>query len=431
MNEIRLSPKQTLFLASPADIVIYGGAAGGGKTFSLLMYPLRHIMSVKGFSAVVFRRTYAEIENVGGLWDESLNLYNGFGAKSVKSDMKWIFGPYDNVVKFSHLQHDTDIHKHQGGQYPLIAFDELTHFSEMQFWYLLSRNRSSCGIQPYIRATTNPDPDSFVAKLISWWIDNDGTPIPERTGVIRYFARIAGELIWEGSPEDFRRHGIDPSGVKSFTFISATLDDNTALLKNDPAYRTNLLSLPPVDRARLLDGNWKTKHIGKYFKNPQFREWRTDIDNIMYIDPAFGGDDNTAITIAGIVEGGYHVRGATWNENVIDCYDRIIEYAKRYRVGSIYIEINKDEGACRRDLSAKWPSVVGVRETQNKHMRILENVYRNFSSVYFASDIDKDPDQSRWISGVLAYEELCDHDDEADSLAGALRRLIKSRGSFV
>lgn len=67
-----------------------------------------------------------------------------------------------------------------------IGFDELTHFSEAQFWYMLSRNRSMSGVRPYVRATTNPDADSWVAKLIDWWIDDvSGYPIPERGGVVR------------------------------------------------------------------------------------------------------------------------------------------------------------------------------------------------------------------------------------------------------
>jgi len=71
---------------------------------------------------------------------------------------------------------------------PFIGFDELTHFTKKQFFYLLSRNRSTCGVRPYIRATCNPDPDSWVKELIEWRVDPEtGYIIKERDGVIRYF----------------------------------------------------------------------------------------------------------------------------------------------------------------------------------------------------------------------------------------------------
>src|SRR5690606_25652328 len=86
--------------------------------------------------------------------------------------LSWHF-PSGALIKFSHLEHEQDIYNHQGGQYCLIIFDELTHFTRKQFIYLLSRNRSTCGVRPYVRATCNPDPESFVAELIEWWIDGE------------------------------------------------------------------------------------------------------------------------------------------------------------------------------------------------------------------------------------------------------------------
>lgn len=84
-------------------------------------------------------------------------------------------------MKMSHLEHENDKYNHQGAQYPLIMFDELTHFSKTQFLYLLSRNRSTCGVRPYVRATCNPDPDSWVADLVAPWIDQaTGFPIREK-----------------------------------------------------------------------------------------------------------------------------------------------------------------------------------------------------------------------------------------------------------
>src|SRR5262245_2745167 len=104
--EIRPQPgPQEAFLASSADITIYGGGAGGGKTFGLLREPLRHIRNAQ-FGAVVFRRTSPQIRNKGGLWDESQKLYPLLGAESRESVLDWRF-PSAATVKFSHLQYDS------------------------------------------------------------------------------------------------------------------------------------------------------------------------------------------------------------------------------------------------------------------------------------------------------------------------------------
>ena len=256
---------QERFLSTSADIAIYGGAAGGGKSWALLVEPLRHISNPQ-FGAVLFRKTYPEITNEGGLWDESEKIYPLIQATPKLADCEWIF-PSGATVSFRHLQHDKDKLSWQGSQIPLLGFDELTHFSESQFWYLLSRNRSTCGVRPYVRATTNPDVDSWVAKLIEWWINQDtGYPIPERAGVVRWFIRRDDQLIWSDSPEELKAQYGD-SEPKSLTFIPSKLEDNPTLLAKDPGYRANLLALPEVDRLRLLGGNWKVRlQAGMVFK---------------------------------------------------------------------------------------------------------------------------------------------------------------------
>ncbi len=87
--------------------------------------------------------------------------------------------PRAGKIKFSHLQFETTVYDWQGAQIALICFDELTHFTAHQFFYMVSRNRSTCGVKPYIRATCNPDADSWVADFLAWWIDREtGLPIP-------------------------------------------------------------------------------------------------------------------------------------------------------------------------------------------------------------------------------------------------------------
>src|ERR1700719_3561106 len=151
---------QTAFLQTAADICIYGGAAGGGKTVGLILEPLRHVGRVPGFTAVFFRRTTPQITNPGGLWDESQNFYPRLGGIPHLRAQEWRW-PRGGKIKFSHLQLRTTVHDWQGAQIALICFDELTHFTAHQFFYMVSRNRSTCGVRPYIRATCNPDSDSW------------------------------------------------------------------------------------------------------------------------------------------------------------------------------------------------------------------------------------------------------------------------------
>jgi predicted phage terminase large subunit-like protein len=276
-KEIRPQPgPQEFFLSSPADIIIYGGSAGSGKSFVLLIEPLRHI-HVKGFTANIFRRTYPQIMNEGGLWSTSQEIYPYVGGKPREADVRWKF-PSGNSIKFAHLEHEKSKLEYQGSQICYIGFDELTHFSEGQFFYLLSRNRSTCGVKPYVRATCNPDPDSWVAQFIAWWINQDtGYPIPERSGVIRYFVRHGDAIYWGDSTTELweqvqDRMTIEDFHPTSFTFISARLEDNPALTSKDPGYRGRLLSLPLVDRERLLGGNWKIRaSAGNMFKSEWFK----------------------------------------------------------------------------------------------------------------------------------------------------------------
>lgn len=278
--DVRPQPgPQAVFLSTPADIAIYGGAAGGGKTYGLLLEPLRHIKRVPGFGGVIFRRNATQIRNEGGMWDESEKLYplHPLSAVPREATLEWTFPPHGNALKFAHLEYEKDIHSWQGAQIAFIGFDELTHFTEKQFFYMLSRNRSLCGVRPYIRATTNPDADSWVAGFISWWIDQEtGLPIAERSGVVRWMVRVDDTLQWGDSREELaERHPDLPP--KSVTFIPAKLSDNQILESQNPDYRANLMALSFVDRERLLYGNWKVKPTaGMVFK----REWFEVVDRV-------------------------------------------------------------------------------------------------------------------------------------------------------
>lgn len=266
---------QTSFLSSPADVVIGGGAAGAGKSYALLMEALRHVGNPR-FQSVIFRRTIPQIKNAGGLWDTSKEMYlklrDGAGRSPAPTDNppKWKF-PSGATLQFSHLEHEGDKFTWDGAQIAFLAFDELIHFTPSQFWYLVGRNRSACGVKPYIRATTNPQTSGWVKRLISWWIYPDdhenfnlrGMPIPERAGVLRYLIRHNEQSYWGDSPAEAigqlpeeGRAKYKPEFVKSITFIPGQLADNPALTDSDAGYEGNLLSQDKKHGQRLLRGCW-------------------------------------------------------------------------------------------------------------------------------------------------------------------------------
>lgn len=255
---------QEMFYNTSADVCIYGGAAGSGKSYSMLLKAAKYL-DVPGYGSVILRRTRPEITNEGGLWDESRNLYKQIpNALSREYQLDWIF-PTGSAISFGHAQYEKDVEdKYPGSQICHLGFDELTKFTERQFWFLFSRNRSTCGVRPRIDATCNPDADSWVAKLVSWYIDqNTGYPIEERSGVLRYFYRINGEMHWGDSEQELMDKFPDMAAIappKSFTFIKGTVYDNPHLLETNPQYLQNLLSLHPVEMERLLKGNWKIKY---------------------------------------------------------------------------------------------------------------------------------------------------------------------------
>lgn len=260
----RISPQpgpQYQFCASPARIVIYGGAAGGGKSYGLLMDAARYINDPT-YNAMIFRRKYTEIAMPGALWDTSKTLYGAMGGTDVRGRAEWTWG--GSKIRFSHLNQEENVYDHQGGQYAYIGFDELTEFTQHQFFYLMTRNRppEGCKVPPRIRATCNPDADSWVAEFISWWIDPEtGYPIPERSGKLRFFVMEDNKVKWV-EPNFRDADGNEPISV---TFIAASLDDNPILIKRDPTYKANLAGKDRVTRERLAKGNWKITFSGNVF----------------------------------------------------------------------------------------------------------------------------------------------------------------------
>lgn len=231
------SPKQGEFLAAGEDEVLYGGAAGGGKSDGLLIDALgleQGACELKAYQGILFRRTYKELRD---LIDRSREIYgqNCPGARYHDTDHIWTW-PSGAKLEFGHINHPNDRFKYRGRQFAYEGWDELTLFPDATaYTYLGSRLRSpQTRLKCYRRATTNPDGPGHKWVKERWGIANDGSDTcfqvkvkDEETG--REYTR-------------WRR------------FIRATLDDNPYLSETE--YRIELLSMPPEERDALLRGRW-------------------------------------------------------------------------------------------------------------------------------------------------------------------------------
>ena len=302
---------QVDFVRSTTQITLGGGGAGGGKTHALLTDTIYNISNPK-FYEVFFRRTTPQITNAGGLWDASYKIYPHVKGKPNRTQLKWNF-PSGASTKFSHLQYEDDIYNWQGTEITSLKFDELTHFSEKMFFYLMSRNRSTSGINPYIKATCNPDPFSFVADMVDWWLDpTDKLPDPAKYGKIRFFYKHSDTYFWGNTKKEVYEQArdkinevVEKSGniltagnlIKSFTFLHGSIYQNKKLLESNIEYLSNLASLDEESRLQLLEGSWKkgtdnTAMIGyDHLLNSFSNEFVADGKKYITADIAMKGND--------------------------------------------------------------------------------------------------------------------------------------------
>ncbi len=215
---------QTEFLAAAETDVLYGGAAGGGKSYAMLVDPLRYAHRA-AHRALIIRRSMPELRE---LIDKSRELYpKAFpGCKYREVEKLWNF-PSGAKIEFGFLERDADVYRYQGQAYSWIGFDEITHLPTEFAWnYLASRLRTTDSeITPYMRCTANP------GGVGAHWVKN------------RYIEPAEPDQSFVGKDGLTRK------------FIPARLEDNP-FLATDGRYEQMLKALPPTQRKQLLEGNW-------------------------------------------------------------------------------------------------------------------------------------------------------------------------------
>ena len=275
------SEKQYQFLHTEADITVFGGAAGAGKSYLGVLDFLKHIHDPT-FRGCMVRRTTPQLKGPGGLQEKAEALFKLADPKVRWRDKEhhFLFSSGAKIY-LRHFEHPKDQENFQGWEVTEFLVDEGQQFEESMVIYLTSRMRNpKCKVTPHMKITCNPDYNSFLRLWLEWWLDPDtGIPIPERDGVTRWYVVADGKMCWADSKEEcialYGKQDLAPDAhfqVKpiSFKFISANVYDNPVLCQADPAYVGRLEGLGRVEKARLLYGSWHAREEGAgYFKS----EW--------------------------------------------------------------------------------------------------------------------------------------------------------------
>ncbi|MGH9200121.1 MAG: phage terminase large subunit [Vicinamibacterales bacterium] len=379
--------KQSRFLELGCLEAFYGGAAGGGKSDALLMAALQYV-EVPHYAAIIFRKTFSDLALDGALMDRALDWMGGTSASWNGGRHVWTF-PSGATLSFGYLEAERHKYRYRSAEFQYIAFDELTQFTETQYRYLFSRLRKQEGMSVPLRmrSASNPGDIGHV------WVKK------------RFITNAAPGVV----------------------FVPARLSDNPHL--NQEEYTKSLMNLDPIERERLLRGDWDVTIMGNKFAREWFRTTTVlpkDLERVRWWDLSAGGHDRTAGVLLGrSPEGLYYV---------IDV--KLGEWTPR-EVERKMLETASHDGKEVPVWTAQDPGQAGVAQVDHLH-RVLEAY--DFHSRRESGDkgVRANPVASQAEAGNVLLREgswnenfidelaLFPHgqyDDQVDALSGAYNTL--------
>jgi len=286
---------------SEADVMYYGGSAGGGKSDLLLGLALTDHKK-----SIIYRREYKQLRELIDRSEEILHVDNNTPAKYSQTAARWDKIPGRRVIEFGAVQHEKDAQNFKGRPHDLIGFDEIPDFSETQFRFLMAWNRTTNpGQRCRVVCTGNPPSTPEGRWVVKYWAPwlRTGYKNPAAPGELRWFCVMNGKDIEVDGPEDYVYHG-EVLHPKSRTFIPANVKDNPYF--DGTGYLGQLQSLPEPLRSQLLNGNFfieEAPQVRQVIPTAWIRQavdrWREeDIRNHLTptdigVDPSRGGNDQT------------------------------------------------------------------------------------------------------------------------------------------
>jgi hypothetical protein len=245
--DLEITEKQQEFIEAEATEVLFGGAAGGGKSYGQVIDAMLYALKYPKSKQIIFRKTYPELER--SILRTMLAVYprGKYSYNQTAHTFTFING---SIIDCGYLQNETDVYNYQSAEYDVIRFDELTHFTNFTYTYMLSRLRGANGYPKYMKSSTNP------------------------TGAGRVWVKERFVDIGEWNKPHDVVIGYRPDGkpiISRRIFIPSKVYDNLFLMEKDPDYVMRLENLPDSEKQGLLNGEWD------YFEGQYFEEFRREI----------------------------------------------------------------------------------------------------------------------------------------------------------
>ena len=352
--KISITKKQEKFIKSDAFETLFGGAAGGGKSYGQLVDALLYALKYPKSKQIIFRSTFADLEK--SLIRVSLDLYPLSIADYNSSKHTWKFNN-GSIIDFGYIQYEKDVYQYQSAEYDVIRFDELTHFTEFMYTYMISRCR---GANPYpkrIKSSTNP------GGVGHTWVKE--------------------RFIDIGEPNVIHNCKLETGEEVTRIFIPSLVTDNKFMLEYDPDYIKRLDALPEKERKALKYGDWdiydgmffpefkRSIHVIEPFKIPD--NWNR------YIAMDYGLDMFAVIFIAIDTKGKAYVYNEIHKSNLIvsEAVQTLKSYMRQDKYKYIYAppdlwNRNRDTGKSTAELF--WEGGVDLTKASNNRIAGWLNV---------------------------------------------------------